>query len=253
MPDSTEIKKSEIETCTNCGTPLHPSLNYYTNCKKAYRASRLKDNNNYPKANIPFAIKCFAARQDETMVLASPDPKSERLYLMGPGDMLPIESEKEEYYCLHLPGNELGFVIKKSGITVELGIDEVKEPLGFVRKNYTKAKADILAIQTNGDNEIIGVLQTDERFPIIEETEENFKIQLPNGLQGWIHKAHVLRTISPTSVLVAPPQQSSNEFADVILGVAGLMAIGIIGGLAGDPEENRIRRGVDQALRDRGM
>jgi len=243
---------SEIATCPNCGTKLHPSLNHCTNCKKAYRASRMKEKNAYPKADVPFE-KFFVTKQDETLVLASPNPESERLYLMGPGDMLRIESEGDEYYCLHLPGNELGYVSTKSGITVELGTEEVKEPLGFVRQNYRKVKADIVAIQSDGSNEIIGVLQENERYPIVEEREDDFKIQMPNGLRGYIDKAYVLRTISPTSVLVA---NQSAELADIVLGVAGLMAIGIIGGiggLAGDPEENKIKRGVDKALRDRGM
>jgi len=248
-------KKDVPGTCSNCGTVLHPSLNHCTNCRKAYRPSRITSNNAYPKVDMRVE-EFFVAKQDETLALAFPNAESERLYLMGPGDMLQIEKEKgtKEYYCLHLPGNESGFVIKKSGIIVESGLDEVKAPLGFVRQNYGKVRANIVARQSNGDDEIIGVIQEDERYPIVEEEEDNFKIQLPNKLQGWIHKAYVLRTISPTSVLVAP--KSSGELADILLGVAGLIAIGVIGGisgLAGDPEENRIRRGVDKALRDRGM
>lgn len=242
--------RKDVETCKNCGTPLHPSLNHCTNCKRPFRVSRLANNQVYPKVDMT-VVKCFAAKQDETLVLSSPDPESERLYLLGPGEMLPIESEKEDYYCLHLPRNELGFVSKDSGIIVELGIGEVKEPLGFVRQNYKKVKAEITVRQPNGKKEIIGSLQENERYPIVEEREDWFKIQMPNGLQGWVHKAYVLRTISPESVLVS--QKPSSEFADIALGVAGLIAIGIIGGLLGDPEEDRIRRGVDRALRDRGM
>lgn len=244
-------QKGDIDVCPNCGKIISSLSNHCTNCKKTYRPFRKKVKDPYPRAQVPDPIKCFAIKQSGTLILASPDLKAERLYIMGPGDMLPIESEIDEYYCLHLPGNEKGYTNKKSGITVDLGIEEVKEPLGYVRQNFLKQNVNITILQPNGDAEIIGTLKADDHFPVVEEKEDFFKIQLPSGLQGWVHKADVIRTISATSVPEAPP--ASNGLADILLGVAGLMAIGLIGGLAGDPEENRVRRGVDKALRDRGM
>lgn len=242
--------KGKIVVCPNCKNFIPISQNRCTNCKKAYRVFRNKAKP-YPKADIPDPIRCFAIKQSATLILASPDSEAERLYLMGPGDMLPIESEVDQYYCLHLPGNEKGFVNKESGITIELGVEEAKEPLGYVRQFLHKTNINITTLQPNGDVETIGTLKTDDRLPVVEEREDHFKIQLPNGLLGLVHKADVIRTISPTSVPEAQP--SSNGLTDVLLGVAGLMAIGLIGGLSGDSEENKIRRGVDKALRDRGM
>ena len=198
--NSQEKKNVVVEKCPDCGAVLHPSLNHCTNCKKAYRPSRLKGAENYPKAEIE-VIVCFAAKQDETLVFADPDNNSERLYLMGPEEVLPLENEVGDYYCLHLPGNELGYVINDSGIIVEVRVGELNS-LGSVRQNYRKEKAEILSMQPNGSNAVVGVLQENERYPVIEEREDVYKILLPNQMLGWIHKAYVIRTLSSGSVLI---------------------------------------------------
>jgi hypothetical protein len=247
-------RKNENMKCPKCGTSLHPALNYCPKCKKAIRPSRLKDRKDNPSVDKPITINCFIARQDETIVFSSPNPDSEILYLMGPNESLPVNSELGIFYCLILPGNELGFVFKKAGIIVRFGIGEVEKPLGYVRNNFAVDKTGIYVLQPDNRAISIGVLNSDDHFPIVEESEEYFKIQLPSGLQGWVQKASVVRTLSPKSVLFTPPETSSSDLGSNILSIAGIVALGMIGGLVGaSSEEDRIRRGVGKALQDRGL
>jgi len=240
--------------CPKCGMiqqmPLQMFSNHCARCNEPNLASRLSTLTEYPKVVDPPAILCYAAKS-QTAVVATPDLTAETLYIIGPGDILPIAGEEDGFYQLLLPGKEKGYVQKSAGIKVPVGLGEVKEPLGYARLTavYKNAVATVVVPQPDGTSETVHILKPEDRFPIVEEREHSFIVQLPSGIRGWVEKGKVSRTISPNSL---PPQESSDLAST--LGLAALLGIAMIGGaLVGDPEEARIRRGVEQALRDRGM
>jgi hypothetical protein len=117
-----------------------------------------------------------------------------------------------------------------------------------MRKHYGTVKVNVAVPLPDGKWETVYTFKDEDKFPVVEEREQHFIVQLPSGVRGWVHKANVMRTISPNSA----PAQGGGDFSSA-LGLAALIGIAMVGALAKDPEEAKIRRGVEQALRDRGM
>jgi hypothetical protein len=190
---------------------------------------------------------CFITKINRNLVFANSDTNSERLYVICPDDYLPVSGEEANFYCVLLPGKEKGYVLKSTGIIIELGLGEVKTHLGYVRSD---TKPNVISIQPNGETETLYTIIETDRLPIVAQRNDYFMVQLQNSFRGWVHKSQVVRTISPTSI---PAETTENSgLAQLALGLATIVGIGIIGGLSGDPEEQKIRRAVDNAMRDKG-
>ena len=242
--------------CPKCGKAQpHPtSTNHCLHCNAPANASRLAGIDKYPAILEPPEITCYTIVSKQATVLAKPDFGAETLYTIGPGDFLPIVGEVGGFYQLDLPGGEKGFVQKASGKLLDVGTGEVKEPLGYARCVDSSFPADVICTQPDGTSEALYTLKTEDRLPIVGEREHTYKVQLPNGLRGWVNKGRVIRTISEDSL---PVVQESSGIVSAIgsaVGIAALAGLAIVGSaLAGYSEEARIRQGVDHALRDRGL
>ena len=241
------------EKCSSCGRNMSIHSNHCPYCGKSFRSSRLEGKSTYPRTTEPPSVMCYEAKSNGTLVVATPDPNAERLYIVGPGDVLTVMGEEKEFYRLRLPGDEIGYAAKQMGRLLEVGLGEVEEPLGYVRLIQGINQADIVAVQPDGrKDEVLYQIDKEERFPIVEEREYSFLVQLPNKRRGWIAKNTVIRTLSPQSLPVDIP--SGGGALASALGIGALVGGALLASaLAGDPEEQRIRRGVDRALRDRGM
>lgn len=244
--------------CTKCGLTLPINTNHCPKCRQPVRPLRLNDDDPTARITTSSSTIGFLVNNNDTLVVAKPDISSERLYITGPGDILPYVGESGDFYQVRLPGSEDGYVSKKYGCIVEVGLEEVQEPLGYARINNmlnitSISRVDVVAFQPNGESEILYSLKKEDRLPIVGERQHLFMVQLPSGLRGWVSKAYVIRTISPNSV----PEQAQGVTLSSVLGVAALVGIAMLGGiggaLAGDPEEEKMRRAVDRAMRDRGL
>ena len=130
---------------------------------------------------------------------------------------------------------------------MEFGLfDEFMVPLGYARHNIKPSNAvSITSIQSDGSQKEIGKLKKEDHLPIVEESADVYRVQLKNGMRGWIQKAYVIRTISSTTELEAP---KSTLLSDIAFGAAALIGLGVVTGI----EEDRVRRTVDRELRSRG-
>jgi hypothetical protein len=239
----------EALMCLNCGQEVPDQANHCANCGKPNRANRLADATEYPSVASPPSVLCFAVRVNHTLIFAEPDMKAERLYMVGVGDILPVAGDSNEYYLLDLPGDDKGYLVKSSGYLVNVGLGEVKESLGYVRNLNDRKPAQVISFQPDGTEQILYKLKTEDRLPIVGERPDYYEVQLESGFRGFIHKGSVFRTISPSSL----PSEKTGGLAEFALGAAALIGLGVIGGLMGDPEENRIKRTVERAMRDRGI
>jgi hypothetical protein len=191
----------------------------------------------------------MAVRVSYTLIFAQPDLGSERLYTVGIGDLLPVAGEADAYYLLDLPGDDRGYIQKSAGYLVNVGLDEVRESLGYVRNLSDKKPAQAIAFQPDGTHEALHKLKAEDRLPITGERPDYYEVQLASGYRGFVHKAEVFRTVSPASLST----EKTASLAEFALGAATLIGLGVIGGLVGDPQDNRIERAVERAMRDRGI
>lgn len=259
------IKKEELERlerneilnlmeeewkCPKCNTKQSkpPMLNNHCpHCNEPIVTSRLNSNLEYPKVTDPPEFNCYAARR-ETVVLAKPELGGETLYVIGYGDILEIDHEEGDFYQLLLPGGDKGYALKGMGIKVPFGKGEVEKPLGYVRliKDIYNVRVTVLHDEKP---ENIYTLSQEDRFPVVAENEDEFMIQLRNGLRGWVRKGSVIRTLSPDSL----PQQASSDLATV-LGAIALFGIALVGGvLSGNTEESKMKKTIDRELQKRGL
>src|SRR5574341_273174 len=102
--------------CPNCGGTSVPVYNYCPKCNHSVRPNRLSGTDTHPNVTDPPSMTCYAAKSNQALVLAQADLRSERLYVVGIGDILPVEGEEGDFYQVLLPGSEKGFVHKSTGI-----------------------------------------------------------------------------------------------------------------------------------------
>lgn len=193
---------------------------------------------------------CFLPIGNDSLLLSQASRDAERLYVCGVRDVVPIVGESGDYYKVALPGGEFAFVLKSAGKLAEIGTANVTEPLGYVRSidGYT---AEVVLVQPSGERETLYTLKPEDRLPVVEERDRYYVVQLADGMRGWVHKAHGLLTLSPSSI----PQKSGVGLASV-LGIAALIGVAAIGGIINaateDSDVRKMRRAVSDALRDRG-
>lgn len=219
--------RSDQWKCPQCGKEQqYPSFtNHCLQCNASVISSRLSSIVGYPKVSNWPDITCFTVSAP-TLVLAQPDSLAETLYVVGPGDVLPIVGEESEFYRLLLAESETGYVHKASGKQLQIGIGEVEQPIGYARLIDPNYPANVTFMQPDNTTETIYTLKKDDRLPIVEEREHTFKVQLPNGLRGWVDKGRVIRTVATTSL---PPQESSGIASAV--GLAATLGLAIVGGI----------------------
>lgn len=130
--------------CAACQRTIPELANHCPLCGRHVRPSRLSVRSSYPTLDQFPSVLCFEAK-GKTAILAEPDLAAERLYVIGPTDVLGILKEVGDFYCLTLPGGEEGYVAQAAGRILEVGQAEVSEPLGYVRCLTGASKAAVTA------------------------------------------------------------------------------------------------------------
>jgi hypothetical protein len=229
------------------------------NCGRRLYTNRLAGKDTYPVVDEPEEIFCYQTDSVQP-VLAEPDLDSERLYAIGPANMLQIVGERPDFYAVLLPGHERGYVQKSTGRVYEMGTGEVKDPLGWIQALRGKTGAAVVCVQPHREDELetLQVLGAEGCLPVVAERDESFKVQLASGLRGYVPKAYVVRMLSRESLsLPDEGDEGSSDTAALLIGlaaIAGLVFVGGVGGLlAGDSEERKIERSMDRALSRRGL
>jgi ribosomal protein L40E len=243
-----DIPGVQKTVCIDCGVEQPLYTNYCSNCHKILREIPHRSDDEYNKVSEHSSVMCFCTKISKNLVFANPDTNAERLYIISMEDYLPVLDDESNFYSVLLPGKEKGYVLKSTGMVIEMGVEEVKTPFGYVRSD---TKPNVISIQPNGETETIYTIIETDRLPIVAQRRELFMVQLQNGFRGWVHKSLVIRTISPTSIPIETANTSG--LAQLALGLAAIVGLGIIGGLSGDPDEQKIRRAVDNAMRDKGL
>ncbi len=236
------------QKCRHCGHVQSSRRSHCAKCARQLAPSRHTGGKPLPRLNQPREIKCFVPIQNYIPVHASPDSGAEMLYVIGPGDILPDAGSHDKYRKLHLPGGDIGYVAAAAGFIVDVSLGDVETPLGYVRLAPGCA-AQVYAMQPDGNVQVLHTLAASDRLPVVAEMEDHFVVQLSNGFRGFVPRAYVVRILRSESL----PKGQSNDGWKTALGVAGLIALGLIGSIAPSTDEEAVRKGVDRALRDRGL
>lgn len=161
-------------------------------------------------------------------VFDQPDEKSRELFVLGPLEVAPIVETLDWHYKILLPGPTEGFVHRNLGVRRDWA-PLATNNYGFygVRKN----KTNVVEVRYVPDacSEAIMDINTYFRVPIVEEWDNWFKVQLPDGSLGFVPGEFGNRTITADS-LVDRPNDNSASVTSGLLKVAGLMVLGAIGG-----------------------
>jgi hypothetical protein len=164
-----------------------------------------------------------------TFVVAAPDPSAERLYVVGPGNVLPMVANGQKWRAVALSDKEIGYVAVSTGFLVEVALGEINHPLGFARTTPDliigiHSKRDELEVrvpQPDGEQVVIYNLKPEDRLPIAAESSDGFLVQLPSGMRGWIGKKSIVRTLTADSL----PKEESTSVLGTLLGAALLIGL----------------------------
>lgn len=195
--------------CTQCGQPLHPS--------------RLSGKPAIVAVGLPESRAFCLVRSTESVILDAPNKDAERLFLVGGGDMMPLLGQVDQFYRVYTVLGP-GYIGKSTTCIVEVGLEPVKQPLGFTRAIYSNSYQYIVTYQEDGM--AVPLLRADKEYPIIEESEKEYKIQLDSGVRGFLSKQHFFRTLTPESVI---SEKSPSNVLKSIVGIDTLRALGAAG------------------------
>lgn len=252
-----EFGADGIIKCSKCGKKWVQSVNYCPSCMVPLYNTR-DESRIYPKLEEPRAVLCHVLQATETAVLASPTINAERLYIAGIGDVFPIVPFTQDFTYdgsnvfnrVVLPGGQLGYILKSSGFQAEFGLGKVEHPLGYIR-SFQWMKGPISAgeppvvevPQPTGEAIVVYKFETDDRLPVVEEAEHSYKVQLPSGMRGWVHKARVLRTRLADSL----PVEQKDDLIGTILGAIVLFGLGAA---MESYEVSKMSRAVSKGIRE---
>lgn len=233
--------------CNKCRQrDINFTYNVCTSCGEMLCPNRLTGRSLLVADDLPRSIDCCLIRATEGVILSSPDTNSERLFMIGTGDLLPVLGDAGDFYSVYtVVGN--GYVGKSICCKVEVGLEPVKRPLGFTRAIYpiyTKSEPSVVVYQPDGT--AVPIFKINERYPIIAESDKEYKIQLDSGVRGFVSKQHFFRTITPDSVR---SEKTPPSVLGWIVQVGALLALGAIGSAAQDARDaENIQRGVSRAI-----
>lgn len=238
-------------TCLNCGKPVDSTAELCEYCgvglfrlptsaKSARPAIRRVGSPGY---------MCFVlgTQHSSSRVFEKPDRGSRVLFTLGQGEPVPIVSEQGEWLEFLLPGEMTGFVPKVAGRKLEIaGNEKAPNPLGYYRVNTevdSPAATEVdfwgrpkkikeVNIYTLPDEsaEVIVALQAWQCVPIVEEREGWFKVQLDDGVRGFVPEKFGLRTLRKESLPLpkAPDDEPGSSVLGGIATFVGLMTLGAI-------------------------
>jgi hypothetical protein len=230
--------------CTNCKKKFVRGRSYCPICKSSLYISNPQEQRYYPKIENLITVNCFVVEATETLVTQSTNLNSETLYVVGTGDIMPIVSETNTQYEVTLPGKQTGYVLKSTGFPTEFGISEISDPLGYVRSFREAGQSSVYVQLPNRIMKEVYKIKEEDRIPVVEESENAYKVQLKSGLRGWVFKAFVIRTKSPLSL---PKEDSEGNLIGAVLGAL------LLGGLviAGESHDvNKMSRAVTKGIRE---
>jgi len=242
--------------CPNCQQELDHGANFCPACQAPVRPLDLQGRLLKCQGATSWPFHIFTVT--ETVVISKPEPNAERLVVVGKGDSLPLAKREDDpgdfREVLVHPLGIIGYVGKSTGVVVDVG-HAVDSNLGFATNNYWLKKAnggttlsgdhvEITSIQPDGSRiPVTGDLG--DGCPIVEESESEFKIQLPSGVQGWVHKSRVIRKLSPSSL----PVPKSDDSPSLLGAVLGAVVLGGLGAMSNAVESDRLSNSVAEGIR----
>lgn len=172
----------------------------------------------------------FAVDEEHTEgipVYKNPDTSSKELFLLGPLEAVPILEVLDWHYKVLLPGSTEGFVQRNLGVKRDWA-PKVESHFGYYGVKKEKAKVGGVRYVPDIHSETMLDLNTFFRIPIVEEWDNWFKVQLPDGSLGFVPEEYGTRTIAAETLVDKPSEGSGNALGG-LLKVTGLLVLGTVG------------------------
>jgi Bacterial SH3 domain len=243
--------------CLNCGKPVENPIDIAgheacPNCSVGIPNSVISGNSNQSVFRVeePPGYMWFILDEkvSSARLFEKPSETSSVVCTLGQREALPIAAEQGEWYELFFAPGKTGFIKKQHGRKLELGSGEVSEPLGYYRVDtetrFGRDRLTAVNIRTMPDENapVVTRLERWQCVAILEERPGWFKVQLDDGIRGFVPQQYGIRTLQKTSLpLPSSPAQNRAALGRFMLGAAGVVGAGakVMGKQIGDD----LRRG----------
>lgn len=125
-----------------------------------------------------YADQVIISHQRSITVKQSLDPEARTIGIAYSGLIYPVINTKVGFYLIQLPDGRSGWVQTKASF---LRVKEEGENL-YVLDDYVPVYNELSI-----DGEIVETIKRGESFPILERSYSDYKIRLPQGIEGWIY------------------------------------------------------------------
>lgn len=247
MPDGKEGNtimeaNHSIRKCLNCGHALDRTSEFCGYCGlKFHRLARpertdIHFENSGPTGALYF-VNLSSKREVRIPVHESVDATSRVLLVLGTGEPVPLIGEEGEWYEVLLLRKFSGYVLKADGTKREIASSDVTDSLGYFRLNTEfvvsapgswpkKLKSLPVTLLPSEDSETVATLEPWHCVPIVQGIREWFKVQLDDGVRGFVPVEYGIRTLRKDSL---PLPKSPSERASILGGVVSLVGALAIG------------------------